>query len=161
MMSALVHVLDSAMMRGFFGLPNRGGWFSIFNCAYWAAFVLQSRVLNFLPGIAQGLLYRACSLPLLWPAFELLRRFDGPVPDWPPLALATAVGAAFGLNSLAWGYGLTAMVTGATRLLRIGRKDRFRREGRCVVCGYDLRATPDRCPECGWTATADTRSPMP
>jgi len=44
-------------------------------------------------------------------------------------------------------------IPGITLLLIVSRHRKImelrRRAGRCLVCGYDLRASPDRCPECG------------
>jgi hypothetical protein len=34
-------------------------------------------------------------------------------------------------------------------VIRNVKRRKWRQSGFCAACGYDLRATPDRCPECG------------
>jgi hypothetical protein len=48
-------------------------------------------------------------------------------------------------------YWFVSLATASTPLIWMYRRKTLTRgePGCCNICGYDLRATPDRCPECG------------
>jgi hypothetical protein len=48
-----------------------------------------------------------------------------------------------------WSLALLLALAPGAWIYRAQSRRRRDRTGLCLVCGYDLRATPDRCPECG------------
>jgi len=77
--------------------------------------------------------------------------------------LGIKYGGGRGPGSLLWNlsvpYWMLATVFAVSPIMRLALWRRFRRAarrrrvGRCAKCGYDLRATPQRCPECGTEPT--------
>jgi hypothetical protein len=92
---------------------------------------------------------------------------DG-VPDWLGLSLYTgrtdpSTRSRFGGNRPYvvlvlphWMAALAAAVLPAAWFRRRLRRWRQRAPGLCRACGYDLRASPGRCPECGAPADVST-----
>jgi hypothetical protein len=52
-----------------------------------------------------------------------------------------------------WYLAILAAILPAVWIWRLASKRKAAMQGCCVKCGYDLRATPDRCPECGTVAS--------
>jgi len=75
-------------------------------------------------------------------------------------AFGTSTGFTYTLDETSLPHWLLCLFTAlppaiaCARFARGRRRRRRSRRGLCRACGYDLRATPGRCPECGTAAAA-------
>ena len=90
-------------MSGFFGRPTRGGKLTILNCLLWAIVVLG--IMNDLPLLTLPEIVAGLPLEFIFP---LLDGKDCPF-------LTSLV---IGVNSILWGYGISWLMTLATRRVR-------------------------------------------
>jgi hypothetical protein len=75
--------------------------------------------------------------------------FGCEIPHWLGAALSLAIPTMMLLS-------LVLPVSAIVRPLWHRWRESRRQPGLCYTCGYDLRATPERCPECGTFAKVTT-----
>ena len=72
-----------------------------------------------------------------------------PPPDPRGGAVVTYVAPKWSVRVPYWSISCATLAVPSLWLAARLRQHRRSRAGLCPACGYDLRATPDRCPECG------------
>ena len=82
-------------------------------------------------------LFFATTVAAFLPSFYTTSLWPTPIQEWAIFAAVFVVATVF--------------IRSYIRPKSSGRA--ARRSGHCEQCGYDLRATPDRCPECGAVAS--------
>jgi hypothetical protein len=68
--------------------------------------------------------------------------------------LSTQIGIASVVTIPRWFIMVATLITPVAFTASVIRRRRRGTVGHCSTCGYDLRATPDRCPECGTVPAA-------
>ena len=147
--------------------------------SYYVQVVAHKHVVSFsLAGGRHWPQIRAAEFPALAPGFGAVRRGEwgagrGDLPPLPFNMAFTGVsldGAMWLRNAPAvrvsvvtvaadsWLILLVLVVLASLFLTLANRRRRSR--GVCANCGYDLRATPDRCPECGMVPQPPHHPPM-
>jgi hypothetical protein len=98
-------------------------------------------------------------------SFPGLEFFDGPNPNplpvasGPPSWVRDRVPGEYRVIVISHVYPLTLLGAASAWLVyAIRHRRRPFRAGHCAACGYDLRATPDRCPECGTVPVDEYRN---
>ena len=70
----------------------------------------------------------------------------------PPTVAVTSTYRVRSVSTPFWFLLAFCLTPAAVRIGRWAARRRRHAAGHCQRCGYDLRATPDRCPECGTMA---------
>ena len=125
--------------------------------ALWGC-VRKAALLN-LVSMPRAVLLGAVSILLSIPAVSLVAWGEKALAPGDDTAGMFAGGVAVITLLLSPLIGVTAGVAHA--LVVNARYDRRERRGLCVICGYDLRASSERCPECGTARTGSTAPPAP